>query len=430
MKKCIVIGGGFAGLTSAAYLSKSGIKVELLEASPKLGGRAYSFTDNDTGDIIDNGQHIMMGCYKDTLKFFKIIKGEENLIYQKRMKVNFLKENFNLVPLVTSSKLYPFNLILAVLNYKAISISNRLSLLKFFIKLPFISSKKVKNLTVYEWLKEEKQNEQIRRAFWEILAAGALNTNINKASAEIFNIILKKIFLNGNSSAAIILPKYGLSETYCEETKMFLEKYGAKINFQERALEFKYNDERLFEIVTNKRVISDFDFVVSSIPLFALRNIKSVIDFAPGLEFDYSAILSVHLWLKENNFKDLFYGLINSKLHWIFNHDNHITLVISDANEYIEMTKEEILDIIIIELVRFTGLKKEDIISYKVIKEKRSTFIPSNKILDKRPDTKTSIKNFFLAGDWVNTGLPSTIESAVKSGFTAADLIINELENN
>ena len=104
--------------------------------------------------------------------------------------------------------------------------------------------------------------------------------------------------------------------------------------------------------------------------------------------------------------------------------------MVSDADEYIDMPKEEIFDIIIIELTKFTGVKKEDIISYKVIKEKRSTFIPTKGILEKRPGAKTNIKNFFLAGDWINTGLPSTIESAVKSGKTAANLIIRELENN
>jgi uncharacterized protein with NAD-binding domain and iron-sulfur cluster len=93
------------------------------------------------------------------------------------------------------------------------------------------------------------------------------------------------------------------------------------------------------------------------------------------------------------------------------------------------MSKEAIFEMVCTELEKYTGLEAEQIISYKVIKEKRSTFIPSNNILDKRPEIKTNINNLFLAGDWVNTGLPSTIESAVKSGRIAADLILNEIEN-
>ena len=82
MKKCIVIGGGIAGLTSAAYLSKQGFSVTLLESTPKLGGRAYSFKNSYANDDIDNGQHILMGCYTDTLKFIKLIDAEDNFIYQ------------------------------------------------------------------------------------------------------------------------------------------------------------------------------------------------------------------------------------------------------------------------------------------------------------------------------------------------------------
>ena len=88
MKKCVVIGGGVAGLT-AAYLAKHKIKVTLLESSPKLGGRAYSFSDQNTNSIIDNGQHILMGCYADTLKFLKLVGAQDNYIYQERLEVIF-----------------------------------------------------------------------------------------------------------------------------------------------------------------------------------------------------------------------------------------------------------------------------------------------------------------------------------------------------
>ena len=429
MKKCIVIGGGFAGLTSAAYLSKAGIKVELLEASPKLGGRAYSFIDKDSGVIVDNGQHIMMGCYKNTLKFFKLIKADSNLIYQKKLKVIFLKENFNKVPLETITTFYPLNLILAVLNFKAVSFNNRLRLLRFFIKLPFVNPVRLKNKSVIEWLEEEGQNGLVKKAFWEILAVSALNTNIRKASAEMFYYILKEIFLKGNNSAAIVLPKYGLSETYCEASKNFIEKCGGRINLSEMVSEIKFNEGEAVEIITDRRNISEFDYLISAVQLSALNNIRTGINFTQGLELSYSSILSVHVWLKENDFNDRFYGLINSKLHWIFNHDDHITLVISDADRYIDKTKEEIFELIFTELTKFTGLKRDNIISYKVIKEKRATFIPDVSVLSKRPNVKTKFKNFYIAGDWVDTGLPSTIESAVKSGRIAANKIIDELNS-
>ncbi|MHB1686046.1 MAG: hydroxysqualene dehydroxylase HpnE [Ignavibacteriaceae bacterium] len=422
MKKCIVVGGGFAGLTSAVYLTKAGFHVELLEASSKLGGRAYSVKENNTGAVIDNGQHILMGCYEETLKFIKLIKADDNFTFQKRLEVNFLKPNFEILTLKSFPFFYPLNLLFGLLNYKALTIIERLKLLNFFLSLPFYSKKKLKQMTVYEWLERENQNEKIRKAFWEILAVGALNTNIKKASAKIFSDVLKKIFLRGNSAATIILPAYGLSETYCNHAQKFIEENNGTINFSETVLSMKIEGDQVSEIITSKRIIKDFDFVVSAVPSFALeRFLPEIID--RKLHLKYSSILSAHLWLNENPLEKTFYGLIDSTVHWIFNHGTHITIVISDANELVEKSKEEIFEIVMNEIERFTKIKKEFVVQYKVIKEKRATFIPSNEIINFRPAAKTQFKNFFLAGDWTDTGLPSTIESAVKSGRTAAEII-------
>jgi uncharacterized protein with NAD-binding domain and iron-sulfur cluster len=116
-----------------------------------------------------------------------------------------------------------------------------------------------------------------------------------------------------------------------------------------------------------------------------------------------------------------------SPVHWIFNKGSHLSVVISNADSIIENTSEEIFEIIIGELNKYIGLDKKEIISYKIIKEKRAAFIPSNDIVNKRPSTNTLFQNFFLAGDWTNTGLPATIESAVKSGKLAAEAVRNRL---
>jgi squalene-associated FAD-dependent desaturase len=425
MKKCIVIGSGLAGMSAAAYLSRSGVQVEVLEASPKPGGRAYSFKDNETGTLIDNGQHILMGCYNETLNFFKLIGAGDNFIYQDGIKVNFIKENFNLCPLQASRLLYPLNLLSALLKYKALSVEDRLVLLKFFIKLPFIMQKNIRDLSVYDWLKKENQNENIRKAFWEILAVGALNTNIKEASAATFLIILNEIFFRGNKAAAIILPKFGLSESYCANALNFIEEWNGKINFLEQVTEIKVAGDNVEEIVTSKRNLNSFDFVISAVPLYALKKFFTGLISVNNLDLQYSSIISIHIWLRENKLREDFYGLINSPVHWIFNHHDHITLVISDADELVDKSKEEIFNIALSELEKYIKTGKDNIISYKIIKEKRATFVPSKEILNSRPEQITQINNFFLAGDWVNTGLPSTIESAVKSGRAAAELIIN-----
>jgi uncharacterized protein with NAD-binding domain and iron-sulfur cluster len=159
--------------------------------------------------------------------------------------------------------------------------------------------------------------------------------------------------------------------------------------------------------------------------LYSLQKTVDDSSLYNNLELDYSSILSIHIWLNQNKLEKTFYGLIDSQIHWIFNHGSHLTLVISDANEFIEKSKEEIIELISCELKKYVNIGREEIKAFKIIKEKRSTFIPGNKILKTRPTNKTEYSNFFLAGDWTDTGLPSTIESAAKSGRMAAELILN-----
>jgi squalene-associated FAD-dependent desaturase len=425
MKKTVVIGSGFAGLTAASYLSNNNHKIQILESSPKPGGRAYSFKDKETGAVIDNGQHILMGCYKNTLEFLKLIGAENNLIRQGSLSIKFVKENFEICELNASRLFYPLNLLSAVLNYSTLSLYEKLLFLKFFGKLYFYSDKELKKLSVMEWLRKEKQTENLIRSFWEILAIGTLNADINKVSAKIFADILKEIFFKGNNAASIILPSFGLTDTYCCDALEFVESRNGEISFSEQVTGLVKNDNQVVAINTSSRVIKDFDFVISTVPLYSLKNILGNNNFLNDLSFDYSSILSIHLFLKKNRFEKTFYGLIGSPVQWIFNKGTHLTIVISNADAYMDTLKDEIFEMVLNELKKYILLNKSEVESFRIIKEKRATFIPSNKFLDKRPGTITPYKNFFLAGDWVNTGLPATIEGAVKSGKLAADAVIN-----
>ncbi|MBK9099100.1 MAG: FAD-dependent oxidoreductase [bacterium] len=423
-KKVIVIGGGFAGLTAATYLSKNNIKVTLLEASPKLGGRAYSFKDKETNTVIDNGQHIMMGCYKETLNFLSLINATDNFYFQKKLEVKFVNEGFQLSSIKSFSKFYPINLMLGLLNYKALSFIERIHLLKLFLKLPFIDPVRYSQRTILQWLEAEDQSENTRDSFWKILAVGALNTGIEKASAKIFIDILRQIFLRGNKSATIVLPKFGLSESYCNNAEEFVIKNGGELIKSEAVEKIIVANDKVVELQTLKNKYSDFDYVVSAIPAFALSRImdeKININFP---DFKYSSILNIHLWLKENKFPNGFLGLINSPMHWVFNKGSHLNIVISDADELVNKSDDELMLMVKDEMKKFFLLDQELISSYKVIKEKRATFIPTNNVINKRPAQKTPIKNLIFAGDWVDTSLPSTIESAVKSGRIAADIIM------
>lgn len=427
MKKCIVIGGGIAGLTAAAYLLKEGIKVTVLESSPKLGGRAYSFIDQKTKGLIDNGQHILMGCYADTLRFLRLIGAQENFIYQKRLEVNFLKPGEKIVQLKSFPVFYPLNLLFALLNFKILSVKEKMSVLGFMIKLPFTSHQKLINKNVKEWLGENNQSENIISSLWGMIAVGALNTSIEKASAMMFREILMKIFFGGNFSSTIILPKEGLSESYVNNAKNFIEKNAGEIKLSSTVGGTVITGDKVTSIKINGEAFNDFDFLISTIPFHSVLKLIPESFFDKEISFDHSSILNIHLWLKKNPLKGSFYGLINSPVHWIFNKQDHLNLVISDADYLMNESTEKLLEMCKTELIKYLGIDELEIQHYKILKEKRATFIPSKNIIYSRPKSKTKINNLYLAGDWIDTGYPSTIESAVKSGRIVAELIINSL---
>jgi len=435
MKNCLIIGGGLAGLTAASILSSKNFSVTLLESSPKLGGRTYSFTDKETETEIDNGQHIMMGCYKETLSFLKLIGAENNFDYQKNLFLKFIDSHKNQYQINASSLFYPFNLLSSIINYNLLNASDKLYFILLLLKLPFISKNTIRKITVKQWVEKENQSLNTIKSFWEILCIGALNTKLEKASALVFYDVLIQIFYKGNSSSTIILPKFGLTESIISPAESFIKKNDVLVILSETVREIRIENQKVVEVKTEKNIYNYFDYVISAIPHHALekiictkkRDTEAKLDHELNLKLkqEYSAILNIHIWLNADKLSEKFYGLIDSPLHWIFVKEKHINIVISDANYLVDKSKEEIFDFVIEELIKYTSITRKDIRQYKIINEKRATFVPAIETIGRRPNSKTSIKNLFLAGDWTNTGLPSTIESAVKSGRIAADNVVN-----
>lgn len=428
MKRVLVIGGGLAGLSSAVYLSQNKFQVTLLEASPKAGGRVYSFFDEQTQTEIDNGQHILMGCYTDTLNFLRLIDAQKYLKIQKNLEINYLLKEGGSVKLKALQIPYPFNLLYALFSFKKLNISEKFSLIKLFTKINFIDSDKLSGLSVYEWLKKENQSDNSIKIFWEIISIGALNTSTEKASAKLFCDILKEIFWKDKTSSSIILPSLPLSKIFCEPSIEFILRNGGEVRLSEKVIGVKIEDVKIKKVITDKNIYEDYDFVISAVPYFALERFidKKFLDKQP--QFHYSSILNIHIWVKQNFLSEDFYAFIDSDLHWLFNKKTHWNIVISNADKFMQISKDEIVNLILRELNKFIPVSDDDILSYRIIKEKRATFIPDNIILNNRPSSDTIIKNLFIAGDWVDTKLPATIESAVRSGRIAAEKIINQSE--
>ena len=422
MKKCLIVGGGLAGLSAAVSLAKKNIHVQLIEASPKFGGRVYSFLDEKSGDEIDNGQHLLLGCYYETIDYIQLIRSTHLFQFQNKLEINFAVRNKIKSQLSATELPYPLSLFFGLLNYDALSIPDKIKIILLIAKLPFMESNGYLSVSVEDWLMEENQSRRCIKSFWGIIAVGALNSELKDASAKIFIDILKVIFLKGSEASAMIIPKVGLSKAFIEPAIKYLDEYGSEVVVNEKLVSIDCEGTKVLTVTTDKRMLEDIDAIILTIPPVSLNRIGGIASIIGDdkIEISTSSILTFHLWLKENKLKKPFYAFIDSSLHWVFNHGYYITTVTSSADSLINKSQDELFSIISSELFSYLGIDTNDILHYKMIKEKRATFVPNKENLMKRASVKTKMENVFLAGDWTNTGLPATIEGAIKSGNTAA----------
>ena len=419
MAKYLVVGGGLAGLAASVFLKESGHEVELIEATPKLGGRSYSFYNDQFKSEIDNGQHIFMGSYKNTIELLKILSAYNLPSYQSHLQIKFLSRGGKQHLLDTRSSFYPLNLLLALINYSALNKKEKLLVIKLFLKLILNNEKNREEETAENWLRKNKQSLNSIKSLWEIIGIGALNTQLHEASASLLQLLLKKIFLEGNRSSTIVLPNVPLSKLFVEPAIEYFEKNGVKFSLSERVLEINSKGDFIRKITTTKRVTSEFDQVIFAIPPNAISKIKSESEILNReiCNMETSSIITIHINTSAIITPEKFVGFINSKIHWIFNNAGHYSLVISAADDLLKLNDSEIIEMAKKEIEEFLpNIGPFNVETYKVLREKRATLKSSNKNERLRSKIKSNYSNLTFAGDWTNTNLPCTIESAILSG--------------
>ena len=232
-KKVIVIGGGFAGLSAAASLASQGFGVTVLEGRQVLGGRAYSFKDPQTGDSVDNGQHLFMGCYRETQAFLERINALEHLRFQTNLSVDFVGDRHSPSGPNFSAGRCPlrFHLFSGLLGLSTLSWADRFRLLyvQRALKQALRNPQIVEHLTVEEWLKQCRQSERARRHLWDLIAIATLNEDPSIASAAPFVTVLAQAFFERRQASRLGLSSVGLSDLYVQAAQIFIKNHGGEV---------------------------------------------------------------------------------------------------------------------------------------------------------------------------------------------------------
>jgi len=431
-----VIGGGIAGLSSAVFLVNAGFKVRLIEASPKLGGRAYSFFDKTLNSSIDNGQHIFASWYRDTFEYLKIIGSFDKLTFQKSLEIDFIDLSGKQFKLKCPDMKPPFHLLYGIMTYDALVLKDKLGIIGFVrkIKAGAFEEKKLKSMDTAALFEEAGQSGRLIEAFWKPFIIAVFNAEPENTSAYMFVEMIKMGFLEkGNSE--LVLPDDYLSNILVDPAEKYLNENGSRVFKTTAVKKLNISDYKIDSLESDSGETVKADYFISAVPFYDFRDLvgSEIFDneYSNVGNLKYSPILNVHVKFSspiDNTLKSRFVGILGATVQWIFKVSvDHLCLVISSAKELAEKDKDVIIELCKNELFKcLPELKNNGITGIRVIKEMRATFVPDNVSLDSRPDNKTKFSNFFIAGDWTNTGLPSTIEGAVRSAKKCVNEILNK----
>ena len=434
----IIIGAGTAGIAAAIELCIAGKRVLVLESKSYIGGRARSFDDTETGETIDNGQHVMMGCYTSLLSIFKELATDNLLLRQNALSVNFIDSDGKNDLLKTSALPGKAGVIFGILNLKQISWKSKFRALQLAIRIQ-TGMVKTKNLTTQEFLKKYQQTEEMIERFWEPVILATLNSSSNHAAASLFVEVLKRAFFAGKEASRILIPSVGLSELFAP-FPIWLLKHNGKLLLGTSVDSLIIENGLVSGVISSKGESFKAKSVIAALPPKQLlrilpKELQLRPDFAPLSEYQFSPIVSIYLWFDVAWCEIDFAAMLGTTIQWIFNrrklapHKNssfakypgHISLTISAGNELVDTHPEEVIVLCMEELRNaFPKVAKAKLLSWKVIKEKSATFLATPAMEAKRLPSKTNIKNLFLAGDWTATALPATLEGAAQSGSESA----------
>lgn len=438
-KSVIIIGGGLSGLASAVFLCEAGYNIRIYESSPKWGGRTYSYYDKDKEIFIDNGQHILAGWYENTFNYLKKIGTFNLLKFQDNLKLDFFTQDKNHLKFRCGNLPGIYSLLQGVFSFKGFNFNDKLKFLKIkkVLNNEKYSSEYLRSISVRKLLDDLNQTDNLYKFFWNPLILASFNTIPENVSADLFVKLIKKGTEN-KKNMSIILSDVTLNELFIDSAVNFLKKKSVKLNLNlgvER-IEIENNSVKYIEFTDGSK--EKADYYVSAVPFFSYSKLFDKIKNSEYIcntgELKSSTIISVHLFLKEDlntdNFNEMS-GLIDTTVQWIFmKNKKHMCIVISAA-DYIENNltnkdNEEIIKICYRDLKScLNGFDENNVKDFKIIKEKRATFLPEVGSEMFRQNQKSNIDNLFVEGDWTDTGYPATIEGAIKSAKICSDLILN-----
>jgi squalene-associated FAD-dependent desaturase len=428
MNRTAVVGAGWAGLAAAVELANAGHAVDIFEAARRPGGRARGVVVD--GARIDNGQHILLGAYRETLRMIRLVGGSESALLLRLPLELVYPGSFSLTaaPWLPA----PLHLLAGLLAATGLSASEKIAALRFMLTLVRARFRIAPDRTVASLLIEHRQPNPTRRFLWEPLCVAALNTEAGDASAQVFATVLRDSFMHSRSDSDLLIPKVDLGALFPDLACAYLTAHAATLHFGSRVTALAPSEGGV-SVVTNAG-IHEYRQVVCAVPPGRALDIIQVRGDAGDTfrhllaAFAYEPIVTCYLQYPGHvRLERPMVGLPGPTGQWGFDRsalggpDGLLAVVVSAAGRLHGIDSAVMAAAIDGEL---RALKPDlpALLSHRIITEKRATFRCSPAL--ERPCVDTPVAGIFLAGDHVAGGYPATLEAATRSGVAAAAAVM------
>lgn len=451
-RRVVIVGGGLAGLAAASALASRGLAVTVLESRPRLGGRASSIIDRESGETIDNCQHVSMGCCTSFRHFCEAVGCADLFETQRELFFVGPPGNAKVVRFASSSWPAPLHLASSFLRMPWFSRAEKLKIAFGLRALARDHSRA--DCSFQDWLNRQRQPEAVQRRFWHLVLVSALSESLDRISFRHARKVFVDGFLANRNGWQVSIPTVPLDDVYEFRIATTLRESGVQIRLKAgvKRLQIVEGCVTGVELRDGSQVAGD-DFVLA-VPHYLVQallpeQLAGVAEVAAVDRLETAPIASVHLWYDQPLTELPHATFVDRLSQWMFNRtvlsdarsattrdgvhaDGEVgcrlQVVISAARDLSTMSEQEVIAKVNQELRQIWPERHEArLLSGRMNTEHRAVFSPLPGVDEHRPIQQSPIPNLQFAGDWTRTGWPATMESAVRSGYLAAENVLDRV---
>jgi squalene-associated FAD-dependent desaturase len=436
-----IVGGGLAGLAAAAALGSSGCRVTLFEARSLLGGRASSFRDPSSGELVDQCQHVSMGCCTNLADFCRRV-GIDDCFRQDR-ELTFIGPDGSRCRMRGASWLpAPLHLAPSFLRLNYLPLRDRARIAWALWRLMRLPAGDLENMTIGSWLARQGQSRAALDHFWSVILVSALSEDLKRASLAAARKVLVDGFLAANEAYVLQVPQVPLGELYGQRLQQWFASHD--IELRTSAIVRRVSCEAGLCLETADGGQSRPDFLILAVPWSKIEDLMcpplagTVPQLRDLCRFEAVPITAVHLWFDRPIMSLPHAVLVGRLAQWVFNRGapkandeaagHYYQIVISQSRGLAQSERDEIIETVRGELAEvWPQSRSARVLRALAVTEHGAVFSAKPGLDSTRPSQRTAQRGLVLAGDWTSTGWPATMEGAVRSGYLAAEAVMESI---